>query len=61
MNDAAGVIEAVGDDVTSLKVGDRVYTAASVTGAYAELTLAEASQELSRLLFWRELRALADR
>jgi NADPH:quinone reductase len=35
-SDAAGAVEAVGDGVTSVKPGDRVYTAKTVTGAYAE-------------------------
>ncbi|MFW5689498.1 MAG: NADPH:quinone reductase [Spirochaetota bacterium] len=35
--DGAGVIEAVGADVSGYSVGDRVYTAGSVTGTYAEL------------------------
>src|SRR5437868_5180771 len=39
--DAAGVIEAVGDAVKSWKVGDRVYTADSLTGTYAEYTLCD--------------------
>src|SRR6202163_2553042 len=39
-SDAAGVIEAVGDGVSKVKTGDRVYTAKTVTGAYAEYTLA---------------------
>jgi NADPH2:quinone reductase len=37
--DAAGVVEAVGDGVTKVKAGDRVYVAGTVSGAYAELTL----------------------
>jgi NADPH2:quinone reductase len=43
-SDAAGVIEAVGDGVSKVKTGDRVYTAKTVTGAYAEYTLALESQ-----------------
>ncbi|HEY1422088.1 MAG TPA: NADPH:quinone reductase, partial [Candidatus Acidoferrum sp.] len=43
-SDAAGVIEAVGEGVTKLKPGARVYTARTVTGAYAEYTLALESQ-----------------
>jgi len=38
-SDAAGVIEAVGDGVKKVKPGDRVYTARTVTGAYAEYAL----------------------
>lgn len=39
-SDAAGEVEAVGQGVTKFKPGDRVYTAKTVTGAYAEYTLA---------------------
>ncbi|HEV1995956.1 MAG TPA: NADPH:quinone reductase [Candidatus Acidoferrum sp.] len=39
-SDAAGVIEAAGDGVKKVKPGDRVYTAKTVTGAYAEYALA---------------------
>jgi len=39
-SDGAGVIEAVGDGVKKVKPGDRVYTAKTVTGAYAEYALA---------------------
>jgi len=39
-SDAAGVVESVGEGVTRAKVGDRVYTARTVTGAYAEYALA---------------------
>lgn len=38
--DAAGVVEAVGDDVTKVKPGDRVYTAGA-PGTYAELILCD--------------------
>jgi NADPH2:quinone reductase len=38
-SDAAGVVEAVGAGVKKLKPGDRVYTAKTITGAYAEYTL----------------------
>jgi NADPH:quinone reductase len=43
-SDAAGVIEAVGGGVSKVKTGDRVYTAQTVTGAYAEYALALESQ-----------------
>jgi NADPH2:quinone reductase len=39
-SDAAGVIETVGDGVKKVKPGDRIYTAKTVTGAYAEYALA---------------------
>ncbi len=42
--DAAGEVAAVGAGVTQLKAGDRVYTAGTVSGAYAELALCEAAQ-----------------
>lgn len=42
--DAAGIIEAVGENVTKFKVGDRVYTADSVTGTYAEYCLCKENQ-----------------
>jgi NADPH:quinone reductase len=39
-SDGAGVIAAVGDGVKKVKPGDRVYTAKTLTGAYAEYALA---------------------
>ncbi|MDT5158209.1 MAG: NADPH:quinone reductase [Acidobacteriota bacterium] len=42
--DAAGEVEAVGEGVTRLHVGQRVYTAGSLTGTYAELALCEEAQ-----------------
>jgi NADPH2:quinone reductase len=39
--DAAGVVEAVGEGVAKWKESDRVYTANSVSGTYAEYTLVE--------------------
>lgn len=38
-SDAAGVIEAIGDGVKKVKPGDRVYTARTITGAYAQYAL----------------------
>jgi NADPH:quinone reductase len=43
-SDAAGVVEAVGDGVKKVKPGDRVFTAKTVSGAYAEYTLALENQ-----------------
>jgi NADPH2:quinone reductase len=42
--DAAGTIESVGDGVTRVREGDRVYTSGSVSGTYAELCLCDESQ-----------------
>ena len=38
-SDAAGVIEAIGEGIKKVKAGDRVYTARTLTGAYAEYAL----------------------
>src|SRR5439155_57785 len=43
-SDAAGVVDAVGDSVTRVKKGDRVYFGGSLSGAYAEMTLCEQTQ-----------------
>lgn len=40
--DCAGTVEAVGPDAT-VKVGDRVYTSAALTGTYAEFALCDAA------------------
>lgn len=42
--DAAGVVEAVGDGVKTVKPGQRAYTAGSITGTYAELALCDETQ-----------------
>jgi len=39
-SDAAGIVAAVGTGVKKVKPGDRVYTARTMSGAYAEFTLA---------------------
>ena len=46
--DAAGIVESVGGGVTVFKPGDRVYTADSLTGTYAEYSLCDEMQ-LGRL------------
>ncbi|HEX6278566.1 MAG TPA: NADPH:quinone reductase [Pyrinomonadaceae bacterium] len=46
--DAAGVVEKVGSGVTKFKPGDRVYTAGSISGTYAEFSLCE-EKHLGRL------------
>ena len=43
-NDGAGVVEQVAPDVNQFKVGDRVYTAGSVSGTYAEFALCRTEQ-----------------
>jgi NADPH2:quinone reductase len=42
--DGAGVVEAVGEGVTRVKAGDRVYLAGSLSGTYAEQALCEEAQ-----------------
>jgi NADPH2:quinone reductase len=42
--DGAGTVAAVGAGVADWKIGDRVYTAGSLTGTYAERALCEAAQ-----------------
>src|SRR6516225_9165894 len=43
-NNGAGVIEQIGADVSEFKVGDRVYTAGSVSGTYAKFALCKKEQ-----------------
>ena len=43
-NDGAGVIEQIGESVAEFEPGDRVYTAGSVSGTYAEFALCKADQ-----------------
>jgi NADPH2:quinone reductase len=43
-SDAAGTVEAVGEGVKKVKPGDRVYTARTESGAYAQYALALESQ-----------------
>lgn len=43
-SDSAGVVEAVGAGVTSVKAGDRVYVGGTASGAYAELSLCTEAQ-----------------
>jgi NADPH2:quinone reductase len=38
-SDAAGVVESVGADVRDVRIGDRVYTSGTISGAYAEMAL----------------------
>lgn len=42
--DCAGVVQAVGEGVTQFKTGDRIYAASTLSGAYAELALCDASK-----------------
>jgi NADPH2:quinone reductase len=42
--DAAGTVEAVGEGVTRVHTGDRVYVAGTLSGAYAELALCDEHQ-----------------
>lgn len=43
-SDAAGVVQAVGNGVTKVAAGDRVYAHGSLSGTYAELVLCKESQ-----------------
>ena len=43
-NDGAGVVEEVGEGVSEFRPGDRVYTAGSISGTYAEYALCDPVQ-----------------
>jgi NADPH:quinone reductase len=43
-NDGAGVVDQVGPDVSEFNAGDRVYTAGSLSGTYAEFALCKKEQ-----------------
>ncbi len=43
-NDGAGMVDQVGANVSEFKPGDRVYTAGSLTGTYAEFALCKKDQ-----------------
>ena len=43
-SDAAGVIQAVGERGSRFKIGQRVYTSGSISGAYAQLALCSEAQ-----------------
>jgi NADPH2:quinone reductase len=43
-NDGAGVVDQVGAQVSEFKAGDRVYTAGSLSGTYAEFALCKKEQ-----------------
>ncbi len=42
--DAAGIVEQIGENITKVKVGDRVYTADSISGTYAEYVVCKENQ-----------------
>ena len=43
-SDAAGSVEALGSEVTSFNIGNRIYTSGSLSGTYAEFALCNESQ-----------------
>ena len=58
--DCAGIVEAVGSDVSQFKSGDRVFTAVAVTGSYAEYAVVDCDSvhELSSSLSFQQGAAL---
>ena len=42
--DAAGIVSAIGDGVSKVSIGDRVYLAGAITGTYAEYALCTKDQ-----------------
>jgi len=43
-SDCSGIVKSLGEGVTNFKVGDRVYAASTLSGAYAELALCDAGK-----------------
>lgn len=43
-SDCAGVVQAIGEGVAQFKVGERAYTASTLSGAYAQLALCDATK-----------------
>ena len=58
--DCAGVVEAVGSDITQFKPGDHVFTASALTGSYAEYTIVncDSAYNLSSSLSFQQGAAL---
>jgi NADPH2:quinone reductase len=42
--DAAGVVESIGENITAVRAGQRVYVSGTISGAYAEQALCEENQ-----------------
>ena len=43
-NDGAGMVEKIGEGVSEVRIGDRVYLAGSISGTYAEYALCDLAQ-----------------
>jgi len=41
-NESAGIVEAIGENVDHLRIGERVYSSKTITGSYAQFTLCDA-------------------